>query len=131
MSNWSKFLEHFKVDDEEVTTMKIKVHKIRGIDMAVCTAEQKIAYNLAFANYYDYRDTFLGLPTEMAKSEAVTELRDNWLRLYRMSCNYTGKYNEDAIAVALNQGIRSYMEKPFIASDYSQIGDCFKLPYNI
>lgn len=27
--------------------MKLQYHKIRGVDKSVCTAEQKIAYNMA------------------------------------------------------------------------------------
>lgn len=126
MSNWSKFLEKFKVED-----FTMKTHKIPGVEKSVCTAEQKIAYNLTFANYYYHRDRFNNLPTEMAKSQAVNDLREHWLNLYRLGRSYTGKYNEDAIAVALNQGIRSYMENPFIAGSYEEIGECFKIPYAV
>lgn len=33
--------------------MKLQYHKIRGVDKSVCTAEQKIAYNMASRIYGD------------------------------------------------------------------------------
>ena len=35
--------------------MKLQYHKIRGVDKSVCTAEQKIAYNMAWRIYGDIR----------------------------------------------------------------------------
>lgn len=35
--------------------MKLQYHKIRGVDKSVCTAEQKIAYNMASRIYGDIR----------------------------------------------------------------------------
>lgn len=35
--------------------MKLQYHKIRGVEKAICTAEQKIAYNIAWRIYGDAR----------------------------------------------------------------------------
>lgn len=36
----------------------MKYHKIRNVSLNVCTAEAKIAYNIAFAYTWDYRDEY-------------------------------------------------------------------------
>ena len=38
--------------------MKMKYHKIRNIDIKTCTAEQKIAYNMAFSADITFGDRF-------------------------------------------------------------------------
>lgn len=40
---------------ERNPAMKLQYHKIRGVDKSVCTAEQKIAYNMASRIYGDIR----------------------------------------------------------------------------
>ena len=112
--------------------MKIKTHKIYGVPKAICTAEQMIAYNLTFAYHDLFKAEFLSLPTEAAKSQAIADMRNKWLKWYRNAYTYKpGKYNEDAIFIALNNGIRRYMEKPFIACDYDIVGEVFTIPYEL
>ena len=112
--------------------MKVKTHKIYGVPKDICTAEQKIAYNLTFSYHDLFKAEFLSLPTEAAKSKAIADMRDTWLNWYRNAYAYKpGKYNEDAIFIALNNGIRRYMENPFIASNYEIIGEVFAIPYEL
>ena len=53
----------------------MKMHKIRGVDKKICTAEQKIAYNYAFM----YRDVMERIrnsdTTAMAKDESLSVLK--------------------------------------------------------
>ena len=100
----------------------MKYHKIRGVDLAVCTAEQKIAYNLAFANY----DIVLHSGRFANLAEAA-----QWIvSLYKSSYSYVpGKFDIDAIFCALNAGLESYCKKPFIASNYEEIGNAFPAHY--
>ena len=108
---------------------KIKVHKIRGVDKNICSAEQKIAYNIAFAR----RDTLIRrwkeCHTEFQRSEVFFDLINTELRLFRET--YGEKYNLDAVFIALNQGFKNYCEKFFIARDYETIGKAFPIPYEI
>ena len=100
-------------------------HKIKNIPLTECTAEQKIAYNLAFM-YYDNR-----LPMQLQKSELVyTSIRE-MLDLYRMGRDYkAGKYNEDAIFCALNSGFENYLKAKYhILSSYKEIGEMFPANY--
>lgn len=107
----------------------MNLHKIPKIDKAVCSAEQKIAYNIAFRVHINHGDSFQSLPTEAAKSEAKGKLIRLYMENYQQSYDYKpGRYNEDAIFVALNQGLQEYLEKPFIASNYESIGRAFPIP---
>lgn len=109
--------------------MKLTYHKISGVEKSVCTAEQKIAYNLAFRSHISYGDAFNKL-SGFAKSEAIIKIRDAMMRQYRLGYDYKpGKFNEDAIQAALHAGLREYLENPFIAWDYESIGKTFPANY--
>lgn len=112
--------------------MKMKCHKIRGVEKSVCTAEQKIAYNLAFRAHISFGDEYKKLHTSVAKSEALSKIRDMQLKNFKSSYDYKpGKFNEDAIFCALNAGLKNYIEMPFIATDYGKIGEAFPIVYGI
>ncbi len=110
--------------------MKLKCKKIRGVEKSICTAEQKIAYNYAFANYINYDDEYKACTTEMTKSEILMQIRDCAIKDMTRREDMK-KYNIDAVFVALNNGLKPYFDKFFIASDYSLIGEIFKVPYDI
>ena len=110
--------------------MKMKYHKIRNVDINTCTAEQKIAYNMAFRADLSYGDEFRKLDTAMAKSDAAHDIIRHMFAQYRAGYDYkAGRYNEDAIQAALNAGLGKYLEKPFIAADYETIGKAFPANY--
>ena len=110
--------------------MKMKYHKIRNVDINTCTAEQKIAYNMAFSADITFGDKFRKLDTAMAKDDAVHDIIRHLFRQYHAGYDYkAGRYNEDAIQAALNAGLGSYLEKPFIAWDYESIGKAFPANY--
>lgn len=96
----------------------VKYNKIRNVPLEVCSVEQKIAYNLAFNAHinFDYD------PTVHSKA-MIDLLADNQMQNYVRV--YGGKYNNDAICVALKAGLGAYLEKPFIAVDYESIGKAF------
>lgn len=98
----------------------MKYHKIKGVDKSVCTAEQKIAYNLAFANReYVIR---AGYDTATAANKIV--------ELYQNGYDYKpGKYDIDAIFSALLSGLNDYCKHPFIAADFETIGKAFPALY--
>lgn len=99
----------------------MKYHKIRGIDISVCSAEQKIAYNLVSAHY----DCVLN-----GNFHAWPEASHFLVKLYTQGYDYKpGKYDIDAIFCAINAGIESFCKKPFIATSYDQIGKAFPAHY--
>jgi hypothetical protein len=107
----------------------MKTIKIRDVDKSVCTAEQKIAYNLAFRAHISYGDKYNSVPADkMIRNNVIVEIRDAAMRIFRNEC-VLGKYNEDAIFCCLNAGLGKYLEKPFIATDYETIGKAFPLNY--
>ena len=99
----------------------MKYHKISGVDLAVCTAEQKIAYNLAFGHYDNIHSKNFSNFAEAAQ----------WIvNLYKCSYTYNqNKFDIDAIFCALNAGLEAYCKKPFIASTYEEIGNAFPAHY--
>ena len=109
----------------------MKYHKIKNIPLTVCTAEQKIAYNLSFAYYYNVLKEYNRLPMQFQKSELVYTSVRKMLDLYRMGRDYKpGKYNEDAIFCALNAGFENYLKAKYhILSSYKEIGAMFPANY--
>lgn len=98
----------------------MKYHKIKGVGKSICTAEQKIAYNLSFA-YIDYiKRAGYDVPTAAHKL----------VELYQNGYDYIpGKYDIDAIFSALLAGLKNYCNRPFIAADYETIGKAFPALY--
>jgi len=98
----------------------MKLHKISKVSIRVCSAEQKIAYNYALAHCDFLKRVF----DKSTTAEKVAEL----MKIFRWGYSYKqGKYNEDAIEKALMNGIEAYLQKPFIATDYEQIGQAFTI----
>ena len=103
--------------------MKLKTHKIPGIEKEVCTAEQKIAYNLAFAHYTSIQDA----PTAAEALATACHRRD--ISLKELQKNGT-RYNIDAIFCAYNAGIMDYTKSKYhIFTSYEEIGNAFPLLY--
>ena len=114
-------LDHTQTKGEE----NMKLHKIRKVDKAVCSCEQKIAYNAAFRAEMYYGNSYRRLP-ECEKGETILKIADCMMTMYRNGYSYKpGRYNEDAILAALRAGLAAYLEKPFIACDYDAIGTAF------
>lgn len=109
---------------------KLKYRKIRGIDKEICTCEQKIAYNMAFQNHISFQENFNAANEigGMCLSSFISDLI-NLDRKEICETSGMGKYNLDAIISALRAGLKEYLSKPFIASDYEQIGKCFPAYY--
>lgn len=112
----------------------MKYHKIRNVPLTVCTAESKIAYNLAFQAHINYQDEYdkakaQGIPRSTIKG-FVFDLIELEMRGYRNAYDYkAGEYDEDAIQCCLNAGLEKYLDKPFIAGDYERIGKAFPSLY--
>jgi len=109
--------------------LNIKCYKLRGIEKDICVAEQKIAYN--FACMWDTvgKKILNSDMAEVGKSDAFSDIEKSVIvSLMRDEFN---KYNHDAIIVAFRQGFRKYCTKPFIATNFEQIGEIFKIPYNV
>lgn len=109
----------------------MKYHKIKGVSLDVCTAEQKIAYNLAFGYYDCIQKEYERLPMQFQKSELIGKSIRKMLDIYRSGYDYKpGKYDEDAIFCALNAGFEKYLkEKCPICWSYAEIGAMFPAHY--
>ena len=101
----------------------MKYHKIRNVPLSVCTAEQKVAYNLAWAWGRTLADggCFSTWP----------EIARKLCELYTMGYDYTpGKYDIDAIFCALNAGLENYYHAKYhILGSYEEIGRMFPANY--
>lgn len=96
----------------------MKVHKITGVDKAVCCAEQKIAANLAFCAHISCQDEFDRIikdGTQATVSKFVRWMIDQKIKDYRDAYDTTpNRYNIDAIFCALGAGLERYMAIIFI-----------------
>lgn len=107
--------------------MKLKYHKIRGVDKTVCTVEQRLAYELAFRARINYSTAWEKLPTATAKHTAVTEIITRQTKILVNECHRV--FDLDGTISALHAGIYEYMENPFIATSLEQIGKAFPAYY--
>ena len=108
----------------------MKCHKIKGIDLKTCTAEQKIAYNYAFMWVDCGKKIFNSNSPESVKSEGLQNIISCIVK--NMERNGTDeRYNIDAVVTAFRNGFRGYCENFFIASHDETIGNAFPIPYGL
>ena len=115
--------------------MTITYHKIPGVALDVCTAEQKIAYNLAFRAHITFADKWKKAreTSGVCSSDFLHQIIDfqmlEW-RDYAKNVKESAKrFNVDAIRCCLNMGLADYLDHMFIATDYAQIGKAFPASY--
>lgn len=88
----------------------MKVTKIRNIEKEVCTAEQKIAYNFAFA--------YECLPLDRAIETMKNSLQREEFK----------RYDHETIIKAFSNGFEAYKNMKYkILTDYSDIGKVFAI----
>ena len=96
--------------------------------MEVCTAEQKIAYNLAFRWADLYQKSYDEATTEILKSEIIFKTIRFCIDDYRAKND--SKYNLDAIQCALNAGMKNFFDTKYkILTSYEDIGKTFPAYY--
>lgn len=99
--------------------------KIRGVDIGICCAEQKIAYNFAFMWYSTGKAIFTSEKTDeekRAELEEVIGYVKNSLKEEKFK-----KFNIGNIIKAFRNGFENYCLNFFIATDYEQIGITFPI----
>lgn len=110
--------------------MTMKYHKIRGIDKSVCTCEQKIAYNVAFANYDLFANMYNAQVVQIHKTDIAFEFVEFCMRQIKRNESIVQKYNIDAIQCALNAGSENYLSANYhILLSYEEIGKMFPAYY--
>lgn len=112
--------------------MKMKTHKIRGIDKSICTCEQKIAYNYAFMWHTQLKDIFNSDNIQIVKSEAYQQIINYVIRGIK-EAEIDRRYNIDAIIHSFRNGIEKYMKynNSGIIGNYEDIGKIFLMEYEI
>lgn len=115
----------------------LKTRKIRNVPKNVCTAEEKLAYNIAFRIEIGYGDLIRKLKAQKKAriiiSNFIWNLIRKYLNWYKEDCP-NSKYNIDAVQVSLMRNLENYIDEYFIASDYETIGERFRIPrdeYNV
>ena len=108
----------------------MKYHKIKNIPFDVCTAEQKIAYNLAFSNYALFEKQYHALPMHFQKRDLISYAAHKMIEWYQNGYTYDGKYDIDAIFSALNAGFENYLcGDCHILESYEDIGNMYPASY--
>lgn len=106
-------------------------HKIRGVDKSVCTAEQKLAYNIAFRISNDSRYNWAQDASASARSAAEYRATADYLHVWTQDhADAANKYSTDAIFCALRAGLHGYLISGApIATSYEQVGRMFPANY--
>lgn len=109
----------------------MEYRKIRGVPPNVCTAEQKIAYNLALRFYSIIKKSYDSATTGMAKQGIITKCSREIREYYRSwwECS-PREYNISAIYDALMEGLEGYITGGrSILGSYEDIGRMFPANY--
>lgn len=109
--------------------MKMCYHNIGGVKKEVCTAEQKIAYNLAW-RYKDYiLSAYNKYVFQFEKSQVIRKSCYDLVGVFKENYPNT-KYNIDAIFCCLGAGLENYINRKYsILSSYEEIGEAFPANY--
>lgn len=100
----------------------MKFHKIKGIEKSVCTAEQKIAYNFASADY-DW---------VIRNNMELCQYLDNVASRIKADEKMMKKYDIDAIIHCLQQGFIDFCKSKYhILTSYKEIGEMFPPLYPV
>ena len=112
----------------------MKYHKIPKVEKNICTAEQMIAYNIAFRIHINHGDEYEDAKkvTAICADELLHDLIAMYIGFFAddMAANKNGtQYDLDAIQSCLNAGLADYLNAFFIATDYAQVGKAFPAYY--
>ena len=114
----------------------MKYHKIRNVPLEVCTAEAKIAYNLASTYATEYRNAYKKNTSNISRiavSDLVSETVNWCIKMWKDGEPHQttpDKYDIDAIFCCLNAGMENYFKSDYtILSDYKEIGKIFPSLY--
>lgn len=101
----------------------MKYGKIKGIEKNICTAEQVVAYNLAFKYRDMIKPVYDKMPMGFQKNEVI-------MQAARRLSNEVEKYDADAVFCALTAGLEKYMNSKYaILTTYSEISEMFPALY--
>ena len=112
----------------------LKYHKIKNVPLEVCTAEQKVAYNIAFAVHINYQDKYdkAKAISSICADDVVRDIILMEVQNFKKGMEeglYKGHFDIDAIQACLNAGLVDYLDHFFIAWEYEQIGKAFPAHY--
>lgn len=109
---------------------KMKYHKIKGVALETCTAEQFAAYNLARVHHDTLKKVYDAEPTQLQKSGIVRVGVNFCIERWRLECAQNSQCNINAIFYALNAGLENFLQKdrPGFWS-YAEIGQAFPAQY--
>ena len=110
----------------------MKYHKIRNVPMNVCTAEQKIAYNIAWRVYLSFDREYNAARnvSRICASEVAMQARDFYFGEWMTEYAEKSRYNNDAILAALNAGLENYLAaERHVLGSYEEVGSAFPANY--
>lgn len=110
----------------------MKYHKIRGVEKSVCTAEQMIAYNVAFARTHEYRDTWRKTKDQYMRFQQLEFIHEavQWcMKFVKSNEKICKKYDIDSIWCALCNGLEDYWNGNVVLWSYEEVGKIFPAPY--
>ena len=111
--------------------VKKMFHKLSGIPVEVCTAEAKIAYDMAYSYAYSARNMYRQLYSDMTEEEkcifiqkAINDCMNMWGVSYY---NRNSRYSEKGVRESLEAGIERYFLNPKTKLiNLNEIGDMFR-----
>lgn len=110
---------------------RAKLHKV-GVDVPlhVCSAEQKIAYNIASNLVIDHAEMFNRLISSREYHSAIDGMLSGIVGTAMIEWNtrhHARNYNPEMIELAISNGVRNYFLVPFTAKSYAEISRTFPL----
>lgn len=102
-----------------------KIHKIRNVDLTVCTAEQMLAYNAAdqISSVFGHR---IAAADESTRPELINQAINTAMGWF--SPRAAERYNMDTVKACIAAGLPGYLAGHRLYSSYAEVGEAFPLP---
>ena len=106
----------------------MKLHKLPNVSVRICSAEQKLAYDLAVVYADVYTPFWRKARSETEKQNVLNEAVDAMVCRYIASYRFSaGKRDVNALRTALQNGLPQHFEHPEYLYEYVEIGRRFRV----
>lgn len=105
-----------------------RLHKLQNVSVSTCSAEQKLAYDLAVVYGDVYAPLYRKAADETEKEKVLRQAVDAMVCRYITSYSFSaGKRDVNALRTALRNGLPEHFRHPEYIHEYATIGKRFRL----
>ena len=108
--------------------MSTRLHKLPNVSVATCSAEQKLAYDLAVVYGDVYAPLYKKAADETERENVLRQAVDAMVCHYITSYSFSaGKRDVNTLRIALRNGLPEHFRHPEYLHEYAMIGKRFRV----